>query len=67
MEKIDPAGSLIPRGAPTYCGSGIWAKTTCFCYFPCKFKDLKSVDIIFISAKIELILGVSLLARTLSF
>jgi len=29
------------------------------CYFPCKFKSLKSVDIIFISGKIELILGVA--------
>jgi hypothetical protein len=34
-----------------------------YCYFPCKFKELKGVDIIFISAKIELIWGGAQLAR----
>jgi hypothetical protein len=53
----------LPFLPPTYSGSGIRAKNFAHCYFPCKFKDLKSVDIIFISAKIELILGVALLAH----
>jgi len=35
-----------------------------FCYFTLKIRDLKSVDIIFISAKIGLIFGLQALART---
>jgi len=53
----------LPFLPPTNNGSGIRAKSFAHCYFPGKFKDLKSVDNIFISAKIELILGVVLLAH----